>query len=417
MNMLGLSGIKNQVETRDSIKSNKSFKSVIFGCGNYGKMVFNFLGVDNVDCFCDNNPNIVGDSLMGCPIISYKDLLDMYHSENTLIILGINNFNAGKVAEQLESDGIFDFVFCDYLPGFGSNPEISDEDFEKFSDKNFRLEFSIKYMRKMLDDKNRELKYLKEHSDIRSMKPATGKQREIQLQCVKNTQEVLAFLNENCPVKCWITGGTLIGKLRHDGFVPWDTDIDFGIMREDVCKLMDFFTDYSTVVIPGISDGLDKAAKIYKGKYFLFIGEDYIRIFTCKNGERIIMLEAFPFDYYIEDMTLADYSKFTSEASVYKKQSSGCKDWYVYCQDKLKNSGYISETPTNKIMPGIDSFIYRGLWNIEFFLNYDMIFPLHEVEFEGGKFLCVNRPEEYIRYEYPNWEGFPSRIPPLSFNE
>lgn len=396
---------------------NKFFKTVIFGCGNWGRTVFSFLGADKVDCFCDNNPNIVGDSIMGRPIISYKDLIKMYHDENTLIVLGMNGFNAGRVAEQLEADGIFDFVFYDYLSGIGDESEMKNEDFERFSDKNYRLELTIRYMKKMLDDKNRELKYLKYHSDIHSMKPATGKQREIQLQCVKNTREVIAFLNENCPVQCWITGGTLIGKLRHDGFVPWDTDMDFGIMRDDVRKLTDFFTDYSTVVIPEDFIEIDEAAKKYNGKYILLIGSDYIRILMYKNGEVIIMLEAFPFDYYREDMTLAEYAKFTSETSVYKKQASNWKEWYEYCQDKLKNSGYISETPTSKIMPGIDSFIYRGLWNMEFFLTYDMIYPLHEVEFEGGKFLCVNRPEEYIRYEYPDWDGFPGRIPPLAFDE
>ena len=35
----------------------------------------------------------------------------------------------------------------------------------------------------------------------------------------------------------WVTGGSLIGALRHRGIVPWDDDGDICIMRKDVNKL------------------------------------------------------------------------------------------------------------------------------------------------------------------------------------
>ena len=34
----------------------------------------------------------------------------------------------------------------------------------------------------------------------------------------------------------WVTGGSLIGALRHRGIVPWDDDGDICIMRKDVNK-------------------------------------------------------------------------------------------------------------------------------------------------------------------------------------
>lgn len=57
-------------------------------------------------------------------------------------------------------------------------------------------------------------------------------------------KELHEFLTSN-RIPYFVIGGTLLGAIRHKGFIPWDDDIDIGIPRPEYDKLLEKIMDYN----------------------------------------------------------------------------------------------------------------------------------------------------------------------------
>ena len=68
--------------------------------------------------------------------------------------------------------------------------------------------------------------------------------RDIQLEELELLKIITKYIDAK-NLKYYISGGTLLGAVRHKGFIPWDDDIDIIMPRNDYEKLMKFLRHFS----------------------------------------------------------------------------------------------------------------------------------------------------------------------------
>lgn len=81
-----------------------------------------------------------------------------------------------------------------------------------------------------------------------SLPPAEGQLRIVQNALLELLKKFDDFCTAN-QIVYWLDFGTLIGAVRHHGFVPWDDDLDVCITRKNFYKLCDLIRDNSELQI------------------------------------------------------------------------------------------------------------------------------------------------------------------------
>lgn len=114
---------------------------------------------------------------------------------------------------------------------------------------------------------------------------------EIKAEELKILLEVDIFCKEH-NIRYYLVGGTLLGAIRHRGFIPWDDDIDICMPRPDYERFIRTFSSDKGLMV------LNKYWNNFTFPYSKVINQRYICDLTYDNstGNRYIWIDVFPID-------------------------------------------------------------------------------------------------------------------------
>ena len=250
-----------------------------------------------------------------------------------------------------------------------------------------------------------------QYSDITQIPPADGFLRDYQLALLSILKEMdRVCVSHN--IRYWLSGGTLLGAMRHKGFIPWDDDVDTDMMRKDYEKFPAIFNAYTT--------NPDLYCELWR---------DENASATCilKIRHRKIsqaFVDIFPHDFYYTDVRGNDKKILNNKIKNIRKWislnpfkisdiASLEKFFKKITEEKINEKIEVDERIKPSIHWGID-FPHR--WN-NWIYDYEQIFPLKKIEFEGYKFNCPNDADFMLKNIYGNYMSFPKSICPHHTDE
>ena len=392
-------------------------KIIIFGCGKLGHEAIGVLGSENIECFCDNNSELTGKEKYGKSVISFDELKRKYSNAVVMICANVRWGNAYAMAEQCEENGISDYFLYQ---------SIREKEFFLQQEKLLAFIGNVLNRKTLKNDmyiqKGEELQkqvnYLKRHIDIRHIRPAGGKLRERQLELVHAAAKLLENLSE-LEISPFLYGGNLLGYVRHNGFVPWDDDIDFALMREEYEKLKEYCMRnmYTDKEFWGQEKSNKHVTEKLKGYYWRNGGGDEFNIYQPFPDGSKVVIDFFVLDYYVDGYSLNELLNLAKEVRGQLSDAIFDNEKKIKLFQKvLKENHKNIAKESNYIYFGIDNMeimhkFHKGSW-----IPKEVIFPLKKVPYEGEYFFVPNDAEEFLRYEYENiWElpddlGIPQHI-------
>ena len=238
--------------------------------------------------------------------------------------------------------------------------------------------------------------------------------------------EILDEIDKICKdnkITYFLVGGTMLGAVRHKGFIPWDDDVDIGMLREDYDKFIDLCLNNDVLNKKYFLHCLDTDENYWLPfmrvrKNNTTFGEKGIKILDTHKG---IFVDIFPYDNVKYESNF--FQKIRSFLILNIEDA-------VFCKHKLKNVNkcrrkgavkllmtlslkqlhkfqkYLFNIKRKKNTKYIVCFIAGGN-PVDETLERDRVFPTMDFEFEGKKYPGIKDYDYYLKRVYGNYMELP----------
>lgn len=248
-----------------------------------------------------------------------------------------------------------------------------------------------------------------------------GRLRQAQLRMA----QMLACVDEICTkygLDYWLDRGTLLGAVRHQGFVPWDDDLDIAMPRASYEQFIQIAPQVlpSNLCIqtrhndPGYFNMAAPLKIRDKNSYFLEKHEE-----GTESYQQGIFIDVFPYDYAFQSQKVQRFYKWLSKkilrllAGKYSNLKMGYYSGFYRYLGKLFSKNFL-ECCLNKIIIKANSnpqkanalsYGYDSTKKMVFFTQD--IYPIKRIIFEGYAVNSVAQPEKMLTQIYGDYLTLP----------